>query len=1029
MSYSVEGMLDGRQLEARQATHEDLFLQLYNDLLSWAMYLTDRQRERAEDLVHDSFIQFTRTRPDLSNIKDARSYLFRVVRNMHLSQLRRWLQPSYASLSISDFDSAEAGLRAVAVETDYAARQLEDVKLRVLSDLRHVCHYACARKDISKAGSVMILRFFHGYYPSEISRILRTTRKAVEEWLRIARREVKAHQSDPLRLRFMAWNSEVDVPSLHPTLSAEEIVAQLRSAVFHTCRGDCLASEQLRRLYQADGDASVECRVLAHIVSCAVCLDRVNDLLGIDPLSKRCPIEKLGRDRGSSSGGAQADGIKEFKRKNAKRAREYDEHRPHELRIVVNGRVLGAQTVLYDQSEQVVTVNLNERMSFIEVFSEQDVRLLYLDAESLPGECAPSQRVELSDGRRLDLALSFEDAWPTLRVSYKDPSLCPSLAPALNDEVQSRLEAQRAVPRRMSTAPAFTLMHDPPSIRGLRAWSRLFSPGRLTAALAIALIAALLWANRPVPSVSAAALLERATIAEDLVKNRRDEAINQIMILEERDPADGRVLARRHIETWRRGSDGSTARRLYDGDKNLIAGAWTEPDGTRKVCRKGSRAEEQTGSTLGDLLVSEELWQLDLTAGSFASIVAAGHADDAQVRETASSYVITYEPAARLIDRESPQLVRAALTLNRPDLHATEQTLLVQGLSRAPSSEAREYRFIEASYRRRSIAAVPGSAFEPEPELIGLAAPRSLPTVIETPGPSLVSAAPTDAELTSLEMEARYLLDQAGASLGEQISFTRTPDGRVRIEALVDTDERKAELRQALEPITRNRAVTIDLATIAEATKRAGRNAPGRPVVVTRFELGRSQMPAQQDLELHFRKHLGSGASDAEVERQVQRFATMMQARADQPMKHAWALKHLVEDFTKSQLEAMDPAALEQWRRMISRHARDLRAETESLRRALEPVFGEAAGTQQPGEVAETEMGDTRAGEARGVEEVVRSVQRLFELVSATERVVSKAFSRSVDNQAASASLKAEQFWRSLSKTEALAERLDRLAK
>lgn len=1021
MSYNVDGMLDVRQLETPQATHEDLFLQLYYDLLSWAMYLTDRQRERAEDLVHDSFIQFTRTRPDLATIKDIRSYLFRVVRNMHLSHLRRWLQPSYAALSISDFDSAEAGLRTVALETDQAARQLQDVKLRVLSDLRHVCHYACARKEISKAGSVMILRFFHGYYPSEICKVMRTTRKAVEEWLRIARREVKAHQSDPLRLRFMAWNSEVDVPSLQPTLSVDEIVAELRAAVFHTRHGDCLGSEQLARLYKTESDAAVECSVLAHIVSCAACLDRVNELLGIEPLSERCPIEKLGRDRGSTSARPQQDGVEEFKRKNARRAREYDEHRPHELRIAVNGHVLGAQRVVYDQNEQVVTVSLNEPMSFVEVLSEQDVRLLYLDAASLPGDGWQPQRVELSDGRTLGVTFSFGDVWPTLRVTYDDPSLCPSLAAGLNEEVRSRLEALRPAPRRTSPAPAFSILnYDRPSIKGPWPLTRFFSPAGLTAVLALALIAALLWAYRPAPPISADALLERAIRAEDLVVGSRDEAVNQVVTLEERDPADGRVLARRRIETWRRGSDGKAARRLYDEERGLIGGAWTDRDGTRKVYLKGARAEEQRGYELGELLANDQLWQLDLSAGSFASIIAAGRAHDANVRETPSSYLISYDLGAGLADREVPRLLRATLTLNRSDLHATEQTLLVQGYGRRPAAEVREYRFVEASYRRRSIAAVPSSAFEPEPELTGLAVPRRRPTEIEGPAPPATAAA-TEAELTSLEMEARYLLDRVGASLGEQITFARTADGRVRIEALVDTDQRKADLRRALEPLANNAAIVMDLATVAEATQRAGGHAPSGPLVVTRFELGASEMPAYQDLKRHFRESLGNGASEAEVERCVQQFATNMQTRADQPMRHAWALKRLVDRFSQSQLDAMDGPALEQWRLMISKHAREVQLETEKLRLALEPVFGGGFGNEKPGEIG---PGEIRASGDRRTEEVVRSVRLLFELVSATERVVSKAFSHSVDNRPPAASMKAEQFWRSLRRAESLAERL-----
>jgi len=48
-------------------------------------------------------------------------------------------------------------------------------QIQVHDELRRVYQYACARKETSKAGSVLILRFFHGYYPSEIAKLLRLT--------------------------------------------------------------------------------------------------------------------------------------------------------------------------------------------------------------------------------------------------------------------------------------------------------------------------------------------------------------------------------------------------------------------------------------------------------------------------------------------------------------------------------------------------------------------------------------------------------------------------------------------------------------------------------------------------------------------------------------------------------------------------------------------------------------------------------------------------------------------------------------
>ena len=168
------------------ANHEDLFVARYERLLRWALQLTESDRELAEDLVHDAFIQFTFTQPDLNNIQNLDNYLYGILRNLHLSQVRWVTRSRFQQLSIAEYDSAEMGLRATDVRD----------QIQVQDDLRRVCRYACARKETARAASVMILRFFHGYYPSEISQILRSSRQAVSIGLRLARAEAKASLAD-----------------------------------------------------------------------------------------------------------------------------------------------------------------------------------------------------------------------------------------------------------------------------------------------------------------------------------------------------------------------------------------------------------------------------------------------------------------------------------------------------------------------------------------------------------------------------------------------------------------------------------------------------------------------------------------------------------------------------------------------------------------------------------------------------------------------------------------------------------------
>src|SRR5260370_7791160 len=69
-------------------SHEDLFTQHYEQLLAWSLQLTGHDRQKAEDLLHDVFIQFTLVQPDLNEIANPEGYLFAILRNMQRSQRR-----------------------------------------------------------------------------------------------------------------------------------------------------------------------------------------------------------------------------------------------------------------------------------------------------------------------------------------------------------------------------------------------------------------------------------------------------------------------------------------------------------------------------------------------------------------------------------------------------------------------------------------------------------------------------------------------------------------------------------------------------------------------------------------------------------------------------------------------------------------------------------------------------------------------------------------------------------------------------
>ncbi|HEV2763492.1 MAG TPA: RNA polymerase sigma factor, partial [Pyrinomonadaceae bacterium] len=377
-------MLQSVKFDEGVERHEEVFLARYGRLRAWALQLTGGDRGPAEDLVQDAYVHFTFARPDLERITNLDGYLYTMLRNLQRSQMRRAERLEGRGLPILEYDSAETTLRA-AGERD---------RLRVQDELRQVCAYACARKESSKAGSVLILRFIHGYYPREIASVVRGTRASVEERLRVARGEAAQYLKNPESLRFIREAPRAQVRADAGTalpLPADEFLTELRRAVFESRRGACAGEEALRELYRAEDAEGLDAPTLAHLVSCTRCMDEVNQLLGLPPLSERYPTDTLGNDtrRGGGDGGDGRDGggtsgggeERALLRRLRRRAGDVFEHRPQQLRVSVNGRLLAAQKVNADLSEQTLSLDAGESVEFVEVFSEQEVRLLFLSLD------------------------------------------------------------------------------------------------------------------------------------------------------------------------------------------------------------------------------------------------------------------------------------------------------------------------------------------------------------------------------------------------------------------------------------------------------------------------------------------------------------------------------------------------------------------------------------------------------------------------------------------------------------------------
>jgi len=1011
-------MLQPSKIAPGLEQHEEIFLERYKRLRAWALQITENDREQAEDLVHDTYVQFTLTRPDLNAIGNLNGYLYTMMRNLHVSQLRRSLRRQRRTLSIIDYDSAEMGLRAADPQE----------QMKVQEALRQICQYACMRKQTSKAGSVLILRFLHGYYPREIALVMQSTRPAVEERLRIARSEARQYLHNPKSLRFMYEEPTENIQGSRTewAQTTDKLINELRQTVFDSRQGDCLTGNQLEKLYRENENSAIDNVVLAHLVSCSQCLDEVNRTLNLPLLSERFTTDTLGTDIRSKGGngggddgtGGSTGGASESERRECRRqAGAVSEHRPAELRISINGYLMAAQKVRSELSEQTVSINVEEKIEFVEIFSEQDIRLLFLSVEDLrKGADERAARVQLSDNRSLEATLSFANPWPTLQVVYSDPLM-------REESAQEDIAAESNTLRRL--APVADSQDEdqdsrirPDQTRPANAmtqlWRRFGSsgfwlrPGMVTAVVVLILVTALLVTRLQVPTVSAAELLRRSTAADEAAAGNTEVLLHRTINFEERRVNGGDLVAHHRLEVWQSAVQGIKIRRLYDDRSTLIAGEWTKSDGTSTVYRRGAEPQARTSPEIAGtaILETNELWRLDASARDFNVLV--GGPEATTVEETSKTFVLSYRS-----DRASGSnsLLSATLTLRRDDLHAIQQTLTV-----LRDGEAHVYRFVEVGFELKATDSVAPSLLQPEPELLGSSeagkdgADRKRVLADDSAQTASSIAHPSEPVASvELEIEVTYLLNRIKANLGEQVSLTRTTGGTLRVEALVESESRKEEILHALGPIIRNPAVRVEVSTVEEAVKRQQERSRPSEATVREVEVRNNRIPADPQLRSYFSTRLvGSEAIDEEI----RRYGNRAMNHSRQALLQASALKRLVRRFSSEEVRALTPEAQTKWLAMIREHAQAYQREVVALRQELKSVFAASSASTEQDLVSEANL--------------TRLADRLVQLSYANDEAVRSAFTISVDGSSAAA-IKSPQFWRSLANAETLAAAIQRV--
>lgn len=348
---------------------------------------------------------------------------------------------------------------------------------------------------------------------------------------------------------------------------------------------------------------------------------------------------------------------------------------------------------------------------------------------------------------------------------------------------------------------------------------------------------------------------------------------------------------------------------------------------------------------------------------------------------------------------------KAALSVRQSDWHVVALQLQVQGEHEIRSYELREIAYEILPSQALTVFAEATPAFVAPGRSELTLAPSLLPTAAPV-APATVT--PTATALAALELDVLERLNQVNALLGEQLNLTRTNNGQLKIEGVVETDARKAELLRALQSAANNPAIKIDISTVAEAQTRQAQSSQPRKVIIQDAQVRQQFIPVETELRSYFSAR---GLAGEWLEQEIQQFSAQICGRSSRARAHALALKQIADRFSATQLSTLDQTTSERWRTLLNQHANGFRREWQQLRQQLQPIFPVAAET------------GTSASKLNSDEELLNAISRLFKLAATNDAALCQSFSVSTE-AAAGTAVKRAEFWRTVSTTETLATQI-----
>lgn len=894
----------------RAADRETVFLDQYEWLFRRALRLSHGERAEAEDLVHDCYVRFIQASSDiqLDDEDRLRGYLYRTLQHLAHSNYESKGRDAFSSLDVVDYDSAEFALTSVDRSN----------LLYIRSDLAGICDYCCLRRKTSRAGSVLIFRFFFNCYPSEIVSLLKISSAAVYKLTETGRLEAKAFLTRPESLHFLGSSARPTSSFSRRFLpeSPTALFAELKRRIFAEPEGACFAPGRLEQLYASDSEEQLTTQDVAHLASCRRCLERATHLLRLlglpswfgdfnDPNDGEPP-----RPSGPKQGPLC---------RIRKKIRDVHEHRPRNLELVIDGEVYSAQQITSARSHFQIKLNSSSTPRFIEVRSEQRVRLLCLDVENYnAAESIQLQaKAALSDERVLSLELDLGSAAPIVDVSYYDPIL-----DSFNDDWAHEDELRPPV---YPEAPTSATRTRQPALAKrvkliLSSWfARSDSSWHLSVLGATTLVGLIafgaFWISQPGPKSpvqpqAAELLAESQRKAESAIP--LGGAAHRAFSLEIRSQ-DGRVIESGTVDTLRSNSPMRSAARYHDADGNLVAGRWEDSLGKVITYTRETGIHRPSDETTQ--LTSSNAWTHVPEARDFEELIA--DAKHLNVRSDTNAFDITLENPVTA--HQNTALVSADLVLTADSMRPVRETLLLRDGERT-----REYRFRELKYEVFSSDKVVDRDFDPDPSAMesGLAGPHG--------------SLSTGRDSAHLALEALQLLDNLGSNVEQIVNLERKPDGTIELNGVFPTSSQKSSVEHIFEALHGGQKLRLALHASDEPTSVVATSRPISIESLAPVDVGSQRIPFDPELRAGL---TAEGFAGIQLDDHLRAVASSIATRGAQLHREAWSLCQIAAtDFTPDELRLMKSQDQMLWLTLLDKHLQGFEQDSALLRSDLSHV-------------------------------------------------------------------------------------------